>query len=132
MERARKTRSTLSVFLLGIVLGYGIWAASRLITGALEPWDARFGYYPLSLLLVGGGMGFLSPRRFWLWPMALYLGQCLAALSQMATTTRGGVNLFIPLGMVYVAMFSALSLVGASIGAALKWLMRRRGLKTGT
>ena len=107
---------------MAALLGAAIWIASPFITGRREPWDAPGPYYALTLFGAGALMGLWEPQRPWRWVVAIYAGQCLAVLA--LTALRGDdLGLFFPMGMVVLAFFTVLSLLGAAGGA---WLRRSR------
>jgi len=112
-------------FVLAMGLGALIWAASPYLTGRNEPWDARSPYYVLALLSAGAVMGLLEPRRFWRWPVAIYLGQCAAIVTLAFMASHGDIGLFFPLGMIVLAMYALISLIGSAAGAAARqWCAR--------
>ena len=94
-----------------------IWAASPVFTGELEPWDGSMGYYALALALAGFLAALILPRRFWLAPVGVYLGQVAYLL------------LFLPkgplmvVGLVFLVGYSLLALGGSAL-AYLLWRMR--------
>ena len=107
---------------MAAMLGAAIWIASPLITGRKEPWDAHSPYYVAALFGAGAVMGLWEPQRSWRWAVAIYAGQCLAVLG--LTALRGDdLGLFFPMGMLVLACFTVLSLLGAAGGA---WLRRSR------
>lgn len=107
-----------SAFLLGLILGAAIWLLSPWITGRSEPWDAEGGYYGGALLATGALGGFLIPLH---WPSAalgIFTGQVLVIVGGvLADPASGGLW---PLGVVFLAVYSVLALVGALLGAALR------------
>ena len=109
-----------TVVVLAIGLGMVIWLASPLLTGRREPWDAHGPYYGLALLGAGLLTGSLEPHRFWIGPIGIYAGQCLA-IFMLAWFYHDGLGLFIPLGMIMLVFFTPLSLVGSLAGS---WLRR--------
>ena len=114
-----------AVFILAMALGALIWLASPSMTGHREPWDANSPYYVISLTAAGLVAGVFVPRRFWLWPIAIYLGQCAAIVALAFMTSHGDIGLFVPLGMIVLAMFALLSLLGAAAGAGIRTLLAR-------
>ena len=107
-----------SAFLLGLILGAAIWLLSPWITGRSEPWDAEGGYYAGALLATGAFGGLLLPLN---WPavaLGIFGGQVLVILGGVLADPASG-SLW-PLGLVFLGVYSALALVGALLGAALR------------
>ena len=120
----RTSRKNLWVWLLATGLGAAIWVASPFVTGRREPWDAHSPYYILALAGAGFVTGWLEPSRAWRWALAIYAGQCLAVIA--LTSVRGDdLRLFVPLGMIALAMYTLLSLAGAAAGGMLRRLAGR-------
>ena len=107
------------VFGLSSFIGAFVWIASPFITGEREPWNAGSLYYFGTLLISGFVAGLLVPRRFWLWAIAIWLGQCVGFFWSMAHAPR--VGSLAPLGfIVFLPMYSVLSLLGAAVGSLLR------------
>lgn len=100
-------------------LGAGIWALSPVITGQVEPWDAESPYYFVSLLVAGAIVGAVIPRHVWVVFLGVVAGQVIYMLIFLPAGP------LVPLGMVFLAGYGFLSLLGAALGAGL-----RRGLKS--
>ena len=111
--------------MLALALGALIWIASPAITGRQEPWDAKSAYYLVSLVSAGAVAGALQPRRFWLWPVAIYLGQCAAILGRIGLGPDHDLGLFFPLGLIALAVFAVPSLIGSALGAGIRHLVNR-------
>ncbi|MBI4342841.1 MAG: hypothetical protein HY599_05705 [Candidatus Omnitrophica bacterium] len=112
-------------FVLAMVLGAFIWAASPYVTGQVEPWDAETLYYPIALMSAGAMVALLEPRRFWLWPIAICVGQFAAIVVLMFVRPPVGVNFFFPIGMITLAIYMVPSLIGSAVGAGIGWVVRR-------
>ena len=111
---------------LALALGAAIWLASPAMTGRREPWDAHSPYYVLALAGAGFITGWLGPQRCWRWAVAIYGGQCLAVWG--LTLRRGeDLGLFIPLGMIVLALYTLLSWLGALVGATLRRSVHPKG-----
>ena len=110
-----------AAWVLAAALGAAIWIASPYVTGRREPWDAASPYYPLALLGAGAVMGWLGSGGVWRWAVAIYVGQCAAVLA-LTWSRHEDLGLFVPMGMVVLAAYTALSLAG---GAAAAWLRTR-------
>lgn len=99
-----------------VAFGAAIWIASPYFTGQKEPWDSLTSYYRGCLLLGGFAAGLLLPRRFWLWAVAIWLGQIVGFFWCMHMTARVGP--LAPLGfIVFLPLYSLWSLLGAFLGA---------------
>lgn len=57
------------------MLGALLWALSPRITGEAEPWDSLGLYYFGGLFIAGFVAAWIFPKRFWLAPIGLYVGQ---------------------------------------------------------
>lgn len=107
-----------------IAFGASIWIASPYFTGQKEPWDSLNFYYRGCLLLGGFSAGFLLPRRFWLWAVAIWLGQVVYFFWCMYMASRVGP--LAPLGfIVFLPLYGLWSLFGAFLGAQAGRLFRR-------
>jgi hypothetical protein len=107
-----------SAFLLGLVLGAAIWLLSPWITGRSEPWDAENAYYPGALLVAGGVGGLLIPMHWTGVTLGIVVGQALVILGGvLADPASGGLW---PLGLIFLAGYSVLALLGALLGAAIR------------
>jgi hypothetical protein len=122
MARAGMNPRRWSAFLLGLILGAAIWLLSPWITGRSEPWDAENGYYSGTLLLAGAVGGLLIPMH---WPsvtLGIFVGQMLVILGGvLADPASGGLW---PLGLIFLAGYSVLALVGALLGASIRRVRR--------
>ncbi len=96
-------------------LGFGIWAASPVLTGVPEPWDSAYPYYLVLSLAGGGTLGFFYPKHMLLCYVGAWSGQ-IVALAVLPGLDRG----WILLGTITTAIGSLLILLGAVIG----WLGR--------
>ena len=97
-------------------MGAAIWLLSALITGRDEPWDAPGFYYPGALLAAGVIGGFLFPGRWSVVTLGIFVGQAAVLMMRvMADPASGGLW---PLGLIFMAAYSLLALVGALIGNA--------------
>ncbi|MBN2457455.1 MAG: hypothetical protein JXB29_13135 [Sedimentisphaerales bacterium] len=118
------------VFLLtlSMVTGVLIWVLSPIFTGEAEPWDSASGYYHLSMLVSGFLIGFLGPKKAWLWPIGIYSGQFVYCLVKSIFLSSGaGVNFFYPIGMIFLIPYCLISFLGSLIGAGIRkklWLWK--------
>ena len=107
-----------SAFLIGVVLGAAIWLLSPWITGRSEPWDAESGYYPGTLLAAGAVGGLLLPMHWSAVALGIFVGQALVILGGvLADPASGGLW---PLGLVFLAGYSVVALIGSLLGAVLR------------
>jgi hypothetical protein len=109
------------VFTAGAAFGIVLWIFAVELFGAAEPWDGTALLYILLLFAFGAVSGGLAPRRFWAGPAGVYAGQAAWGLAvwvkSLVTYTGGGVNFFVPLGLMYLAIATIPALVGATLGA---------------
>ena len=101
-------------------LGAGIWAASPLVTGSVEPWDAESTYYIISLCLVGAVVGFLYPQQFWVAFPGVVAGQLIY------------LHVFLPsgplllLGVLFLLGYGVLPLIAALLAGMIRQRYRNR------
>jgi peptidoglycan/LPS O-acetylase OafA/YrhL len=119
-----------STFLLGTALGVAIWLLSPFVTGHREPWDAEGGYYFTALLLAGVLGGLVLPEYWGSLVIGIFAGQAAVLLGGVVAEPASG-GLW-PLGLVVLAFYSVLGLVGAAIGMGLRrFRSRREGSRAG-
>lgn len=119
-----RSRPTFAAFLIGLVLGAAIWWLSLLITGSREPWDAKGAYYAGSLLGAGLLGGLLLPGHSRWFVAGIFVGQVLVLLGGVLRDPASG-GLW-PLGLMFLALYSVLALLGATLGSGLRRLRKRR------
>ena len=100
------------------MLGALIWMCSQRITGKTEPWDSSSYYWHISLVFAGFFPAIFSPRRFWLWPLGVLLGQLIIFAARVIL---GPPSAFWPVGVIFLVLYSVLTFAGAFIG----WASRR-------
>lgn len=113
-------------FIFSAAAGAAIWALSPAVTGSPEPWDADSPYYVLALSIVGLALGFVRPCRFWMHYPGMFFGQLIYMLIFLP------VGPLIALGVVFLAVYSLLSLAGAAGGAGMRRLAGRFSGGVGT
>jgi hypothetical protein len=111
-------------FLIGLAFGAAIWLLSPLITGSGEPWDADGGYYVGALFGAGLLGGLLLPDHSGRLVVGIFVGQLVVLLGGVLSNPSSG-GLW-PLGVVFLALFSLLALLGATLGSGVRWLRNRR------
>ena len=109
---------------MGLAIGAAIWLLSPLITGRREPWDAEGGYYAGALLASGLLGGLLLPERSGGLVAGIFVGQVVVLLGGVLSDPSSG-GLW-PLGVVFLALYSLLALVGATLGSGVRRLRSRR------
>jgi peptidoglycan/LPS O-acetylase OafA/YrhL len=105
-------------FLLGLATGAAIWLLSPLISGRREPWDSEGVYYPGALLVAGLLGGLLLPDHSRSFAVGIFVGQVLVLLGGVLTDPSSG-GLW-PLGVVFLALYSLLALLGTALGSGLR------------
>jgi hypothetical protein len=110
-------------FLIGVVVGAAIWLLSPLITGRREPWDAGGGYYEGALLGAGVLGGLLLPQNSRWLVAGLFVGQAAVLLGGVLMDPSSG-GLW-PLGLVFLALYVMLALLGAMLGSVMRRLRAR-------
>jgi hypothetical protein len=108
----------------GLAIGAAIWFLSPLITGRREPWDAEGGYYVGALLSAGLLGGLLLPEYWGRFAAGIFAGQVLVLLGGVLSDPSSG-GLW-PLGVMFLALYSLLALLGATLGSALRRFRSRR------
>ena len=104
-------------FVASFLIGGIIWAASPMISGFIEPWDADSPYYFVSLAGSGLVLGVWSPVKIWVH----YLGAMLGQLAYLLVFIDA--SPFFLLGVLFLMGYTFLVLIGAFIGSRV-WNMR--------
>lgn len=114
-------RSVLRSLLLAALAGAAIWGLSPLVTGHVEPWDAGGLYYTLALALGGGLCGSVTPKPLWPLYVGCVAGQILYLLGWLPTGP------LLPVGLMFVLLWSLVFLVGAYVGSQARatWQARK-------
>jgi hypothetical protein len=108
---------------IGLAFGACIWLLSASLTGRPEPWDSNDLYYPATLVAAGLIGGFLVPAHWVEVAVGIFTGQALLLLGRaMSEPGSGGVW---PLGIVVLAMYTLLALLGGAVGSGLRRLLSR-------
>lgn len=112
-----------TAFLLAAVAGAVGWIAITATSGRREAWDSElyFGLFLPGIAILVAWLGFLSPRGAWRWAFVPFAAQALIALVQ---DPAGGL---LPLGLIVFAVFGAVCLVPAVVGAWFRRWYDRQG-----
>lgn len=119
LASASSERPTWLSAIVASALGVGIWAYVGFFSTGAEPWDTSRWLY-IAWQGVGGILlGILWPRSFaWSWLFFL-VGQ-VAAVLVGPEHQAPGVNLFFPLGLGFLVIFSFPCLAALWIGSAVR------------
>lgn len=98
------------------LLGFALWACSRSITGADEPWDSTIPFYSMTMLLGGTIVGFIAPKQFVAALVCVWLGQVLAIATVPWLADAG----WLLIGTITTAIGSLFLLPGLLCG----WFLR--------
>jgi len=105
--------------LVAVVCGATIWLFSPTFTGHAEPWDAKWPYYWVSLLVSGFAVGWVEPRKFLTTSLWIVAGQALAILGSVLFDGKD-IGLLIPMGLIALLILSAPCYAGAFLGSQLR------------
>lgn len=96
-------------------IGAATWIYVARVGTRREAWDNEI-YFILAIPLIGltaAVVSFFAPSRFWRWAMFPFAAQALVAVVQNPTANM------LPLGLIMFAMFGAMCMVPAELGAAM-------------
>jgi len=119
----KTTMGSALIFGFAAVLGALIWILSPILTGEIEPWES-FYLYSFALFLAGFLPASFSAQRSWLAAVGAWLGQMAASYLVLYPAEPFGPSMW-PLGLLFVCLFSLLSVVGAGVGAVVHLTLRR-------
>ena len=105
--------------LVAFACGMAIWLLSPMVTGRVEPWDAKGPYYWLALFGAGLLAGMIDPAGVKTAPLWVVAGQSAAILAGVFFGGRD-LGLFFPMGLIMLFVFSILCYAGAFLGAAVR------------
>jgi hypothetical protein len=108
---------------LGLALGAAIWLLSATITGGREPWDSAGPYYPAALFGAGIVGGLLIPGHWAEVAAGIFAGQALVLLGRVMSEPGSG-GLW-PLGLLMLAGYTLLALLGAAAGSVFRRRLSR-------
>ena len=83
----------------------------------------------VSLFIAGLVPALIEPRRFWVWPIGVYLGQVLFIVGGCFFWKIVGANLAVA-GVVIMVFYMLPTVIGAGIGAAIRKIAERVGTRT--
>ena len=93
----------------------------------IEPWDSPYGWVTVGVL--GLFLGCIGKESPWLWPLGMYLGEALFGLGSFVKSLffsgEGGVNMFVPLGILLLIPFSFPAFLGSFVGFGIKQAKER-------
>jgi hypothetical protein len=110
-----------AVLMVGFILGLALWLLPWLLLGESEPWDGHGPAYPLTLLLIGLGLGFFGPGRPGAAVAGVFAGQFLVLIYRVVTIPGSR-----ELWMVSVLLLGGYTFVVTGIGGFLGGELRRR------
>jgi len=111
--------------ILAAIGGALVWGLSPLLTGELEPWDSRSGYYGIGIAVASALSGLLAGRQLWLPIIGTYLGQVIYCL----LFYHPGGPVIMPIA-ISAGLFGVIpAVIGAGIGAVPNELYRTIGGK---
>lgn len=103
-----------------VIAGVTVWGVFAAF--GTEPWDSPYGWIAVAGL--GLIFGFLGKRNPMLWPLGIFLGEVLfcfgSFLMSMFLYSGGGVNLFFPIGLIFLVPFTIPAFVGSFIGFGIR------------
>lgn len=103
-------------FLASVFIGILFWVIFIWIN--IEPWDSLYGW--ITVVILGFVFGFVGKVKPWLWPLGLFLGELLFGiggyLKDLFFYSGGGVNMFIPLGILFLVPFTIPAFIGSFVG----------------
>lgn len=115
-----RTRPPWPAVATALALGFGIWAGLVFVLDGGEPWDRQVYLYVLAQAAGGLLLGLLWPDSVAALWLLLLLGQGIAAGIGSFVGGGVGVNLFIPLGLVSLVLYSLPGLLALLLGRAIR------------
>ncbi|NIQ13039.1 MAG: hypothetical protein GTO02_01105 [Candidatus Dadabacteria bacterium] len=116
-----ETKSNRNIFIISIVIGILFWVMFVALLNT-EPWDTTYGWIVVGM--IGLILGFIGKEKPWLWPIGFFLGELLFGLSvffkDLFFYSGGGVNMFIPLGIVFLIPFTIPAFIGSFVGFSIR------------
>jgi hypothetical protein len=103
-----------------LTLGVGAvsWIAVAMYGGRREAWDSELYFTALfGIALIAGAVSYFAPARFWRWAFFPFAAQAVVMVALGAAGGSGASLL--PLGLIMFAIFGAVSVIPAAIGAVL-------------
>lgn len=115
-----RTRPPWQAVATALTLGFGIWAGLVFILGGAEPWDRQVHLYLLAQAACGLLLGLIWPDSVAALWLLLLLGQGLAAGVGSFVDEGVGVDFLIPLGLVFLVLYSLPGLLALLLGRAIR------------
>ena len=110
-----------AVLIAGLLIGLALWLVPWFLLADSEPWDGHGPAYPLALLLIGLGLGFLGPGRPGAAVAGVFAGQLVALVYRVMTYP--GAN---ETWMIGVLLLGGYTFVVTGIGAIVGGVIRQR------
>jgi hypothetical protein len=104
------------VFAITAVVGLAVWVGIARVSGEVEAWDSYL-FFVLSLpimMCASGVAGYMEPKRFWLWGIAV------VSLQPVALLYNSNVGPLFVVGLFTFGVFAGLGVISALVGAKLK------------
>ena len=113
--------SNRNIFIISIVIGILFWVVFVALLNT-EPWDTTYGWVVVGTM--GLILGFIGKEKPWLWPLGIFLGELLFGLGaffkDLFFYSGGGVNMFIPLGILFLIPFTIPAFIGSFVGFGIR------------
>lgn len=104
-----KTSSSLVItVILGVIIGFLVWALSPRLTGFKEPWDAAWPFYSIVIFLTGMVFTLIRGRVDAIGFLGLWVGQILGLLIVQGASWLG-------MGIISTLVFGAINYLPGSI-----------------
>jgi hypothetical protein len=127
-ERGTTKERASAILLVGsAMLGFALWGLSPILTGHREPWDAEFPYYIPGMLMGGAVLGAAFPWRLGPCFVGAWIGQCVAVIVLPSLGAS-----WLILGFITTAAGSLVAVVGAVIGALIRFSISRLRTRLGS
>jgi hypothetical protein len=120
-------------FLISIAVGVLIWITFPLISGLrIDSTTSGWYYYMITLSLSGLIFALIAPRKFWLWPIGILIGQLIAfPIAEIIYPMEDGYFIFSLTGIIVLTSFFILfytaifNFGGALVGKAIRYFIKK-------
>jgi len=115
-EEGFMTRREILIFAITAVVGLAVWVGIAIVSGKEEAWDSSL-FFTIGLpvmLCASGVAGYIEPRRFWLWGIAV------VSLQPIILLYNSEFGPLFMVGFFTFGVFAGLGVLGALVGAALR------------